>query len=884
MRKIQIVALTVLFSLLFSCCGVGIYASESAATVEADVTFLTALGIYSEADAMLYENENISREELASILSVFYGVTAEEYVTGTDFADVAENWSSGHIMTMVENGIMSGYEDGLFRPRELVTIDQVIKILVSMTGYNIKADAVGGFPNGYYKVAGELGILKNVSFADRSAAITKGEFSALLVNALKAPVLVQTTFGSENKFESDKDKTLLSERLDIYTTTGTVNAVGDTSLDYGSSAVGHLRIDSTDFLCNLDAGSYLGLDVKAYFRQAFDDYIGEILYLEVRDDSNVTIIPAEDILSATLTKVQYDDGRRTKSVSIPKDVVVVFNGKRLTFFTEKMLTPAMGELRFVDANHDGSYEYLMIDSALTYFVSDIVNEDNLVSVLDKTGKVSFKIDLASKDVSYQIFAGSRQAAISDLAAGQVLSVYADSVNLETGVVLNTSTMFKIYISDAVVDGVASVIDDDVVVIDEVSYPLAKDFVGGSYDILPGETQTFYLNYRGEVYAASSTVAASNYAILIQKDSGSNTGLTKKLRLRLFTAASEVLDLECVDKLSIDGYRQKSAADAASYLVKSAKTYAELTRMDPISGGVFQLVKYELNAEGKLRSVDTILENSHPAENDLKHSATAPDGNKNWFGASGCFNGLYGVSPETIFFSINGDVDDADSYTLTPYDGIYGTSSNLAFFNADDLNVAQVAVLRSGSKANLDTTEDINLMVVAEIIRKVNKEGDEATFISGLLLKSRTMAEIEVSDSALAEVTPQTGDFIRWVADRNGVATMIEKSMSPDGSGTYTKGDAPGGTFYSTVRLSYGRAARLSDGYLQQYYANVADPHYEPTRTYVVYGVFILDTQKKTIRPSSLSEIRTEEHYGTEGADMLGAYYRSGNMNTIIIYR
>lgn len=897
MKKTRITALAVVCILLFSCLSLPGFAQEglSAEQISEKTQFLTALGIYGEADAMEYENENISREELASILSVFYGVTADEYPAETDFADVAQSWSSGHIMTMVNHGLMNGYEDGLFRPNGLVTVEQAIKILVTMTGYDIQAGISGGFPNGYLKVANATGLLKNISFSDTSAAITKGELTALLTNALKVPLLVQTTFGGTDSYERDKEKTLLTDNLNIYYTEGTVKGFSGTSLDYAACAPGHLRIDTTDFLCGLEADIYLGLEVKAYFRQAQEESIGEVLYLETKNPDDVLVIPVEDIVSADLTKVEYNyDDRRTKTVLIPGDVVTVFNGKRLTFFTKEMLKPKMGELRFIDADHDGSYEYLLIEYAVTYFVDEVVHDGDSVTVKDKTGKLSFTIDTVDEEVSYWVFSGVKSVSLTDIPKNSVLSVFADSVDLTKGAVKKDSSFFKLYISSEVVEGTASSKDSETVVIDGVEYPLAGDFAGGDYDVRLGETQSFYLNRLGEVYAADNAASSeSSYALLVKQNSG--RGLDPVLALRMFTGKGQLLEVTCVDKPVIDGVRKNSRSEAESALKTAARRYAEATGITLPTDSIFQLVKYTLNADGKLKSLDTIVANAESSSDELTYYGTASY-SPYYYGGMGCFvpkgvtaDRRFGFGEDGIYFSVPGsDLENTDFYTIKTFSEIEDyPPSGLSFFDADDYGVSKICISHAGTTSDsaLGDSDDYNLMIIEKFVTKLNSEGSEGYFAKGMRLKTREMIEIEIDSGAslypagttMSDIKP--GDFIRWTNNRSNVATMIEKTMSPDGSGKYKAEHG----FLKTSRWSYGKALRFNGSVLQQEYNGDNGVITEPCRTAAVGGVYIYNTKKQTLSPGSLSDIKTAEHYGTD-ADMLGAYYRAGYMNTIIIYR
>ena len=276
-------------------------ASAATETHEDLLELMLDLGIYNTEDQMELGNETVIRGEMASVLSVFYGVTDLSYTVETNFKDVPANWVSGHIMTLVDNGIMNGYTDGLFRPDAAVTLEQVVKIFVSMTGYDMMAEIHGGFPNGYFRVAAEKGILDNISTTDKSRTITKAEFTRLLYNAMKGDILQMITVGDPAQYTINKGENLLSENLDIYTFEGRLEALPYVALGYADTALsGRVRISGINYDCAFDAYPYFGLEVKGYYRQADDDVIGTVLTMEERREGEGYItIAADDIVSVT---------------------------------------------------------------------------------------------------------------------------------------------------------------------------------------------------------------------------------------------------------------------------------------------------------------------------------------------------------------------------------------------------------------------------------------------------------------------------------------------------------------------------------------------------------------------------------------------------------
>lgn len=125
--------------------------------------------IVGDPDGNFRENDEITRAEFAAVLCRTMGCEADaqtENITQKKyFPDVpSEHWAAGYINFAYENKAISGFPDGNFYPEQPVTNEQVIKMLIAAWGYGDEAEANGGYPNGYMKVAKEHGILDTIEF------------------------------------------------------------------------------------------------------------------------------------------------------------------------------------------------------------------------------------------------------------------------------------------------------------------------------------------------------------------------------------------------------------------------------------------------------------------------------------------------------------------------------------------------------------------------------------------------------------------------------------------------------------------------------------------------------------------------------------------------
>ncbi|MBE6538827.1 MAG: VWA domain-containing protein [Ruminococcaceae bacterium] len=78
------------------------------------------------ADSTFRPNEYITRAELVKIATSFYGTSAGK---DTHFSDTSGHWANDFIEAARELGFIDGYGDGTFRPNQLVTRAEAMKII-----------------------------------------------------------------------------------------------------------------------------------------------------------------------------------------------------------------------------------------------------------------------------------------------------------------------------------------------------------------------------------------------------------------------------------------------------------------------------------------------------------------------------------------------------------------------------------------------------------------------------------------------------------------------------------------------------------------------------------------------------------------------------------
>lgn len=190
---------------------------------EKAVRRLVAFGIVGGyPDGTYKPEENVTRSQFAKIIVEALGLAdAVPAAQGkkTGFADVDQyvHWASGYIAVAAGEGLIKGYEDGLFRPEQPVSYAEALTMLVRALGYQDNFLA-GQWPGNYVAKAASVGITRGVKIpADAGVTATRGYVADLVNNTLDAKVVKVNKYNptiGQIEYE-ETDVTLLKDKLEI---------------------------------------------------------------------------------------------------------------------------------------------------------------------------------------------------------------------------------------------------------------------------------------------------------------------------------------------------------------------------------------------------------------------------------------------------------------------------------------------------------------------------------------------------------------------------------------------------------------------------------------------------------------------------------------------
>ena len=395
----------------------GVYSQET--TEEIEIEFdITATDEYKKLEAfgIFTEEENIagyttiSRGAFMSFAMKCYpGYEAFRDITEAvnPFIDVDENTMGYSAIIMAKYAeIISGDNGAEFRPDDDITLNEAIKILVSLLGNSGMAEQKGGYPTGYMAVANRLELLDGCEITD-AEHISASTFTKLLLNALDTEITEKKVFSinsagivTSRVYSSLDNTTLLQATFDIHYGEGVVKSNDVTSIN-GVSLIKKDMVeigDITYFEGETNAFNLIGYNTEYYYKPDKDGVEGELIYI-APFRSNVVktegryIVP-EGVSTTEFEYYKNEEAKKSTEVKISKSATLIYNGGQKTL-TAADLCPDNGNVTLIDNDNDNTYDVAVVMNYRTIQVSNISNIS--YNVLDSLGGQYISLDPESED-------------------------------------------------------------------------------------------------------------------------------------------------------------------------------------------------------------------------------------------------------------------------------------------------------------------------------------------------------------------------------------------------------------------------------------------------------------------------------------------------------
>lgn len=194
MKKQRIAALTTALCLALSLAALPASAADDSTRTET----IRALGIMAgDSSGDLGLGRAVSRAEFVTMMAAAspYKDTVGSGYGVSLFKDVkSTHWASEYIRLATEQGWMTGYVDGTFRPERTITLEEACTALLRLLGYDSK-DLAGSFPAAQLSKASALGLLDDVS-AQQGQTLTRQNCVDLFYDLLTAESSTGAVYGT----------------------------------------------------------------------------------------------------------------------------------------------------------------------------------------------------------------------------------------------------------------------------------------------------------------------------------------------------------------------------------------------------------------------------------------------------------------------------------------------------------------------------------------------------------------------------------------------------------------------------------------------------------------------------------------------------------------
>ncbi len=757
------------------------------------INLLSDLGLINGYEDGSFKPANtITRAEVAAIMVRMLGLEDSVVKGETIFTDVpADNWASGYINVAQTQGIIDGMGDGTFAPSAEVTYEQVVKMVMCALGYEPAAIKNGGYPAGYLKMAAtsKTGVTKGVSGTVGQAA-SRATVAKIVYNALEVELMDQETYTTGingDDYAVQEGHTVLSDYLELEKIDGVVVNTYLASVNYDKdedktveivvtknyeedatkdSDADYVKNDKYSFVAEgTDAAALLGYTVTAYVGSNDDD---DDAVFAITAKANKNFITAVDTEDGFDTKngafkdnskgqpcVNYFKSGSSKSATEAKLINtikgyvgnddelievdnIVINGflKSQTddaydeIKLDDSLLNEVDEVRFLDNNNDGDFEYVFVtkfgENGIEFQVEELDAEDLYISGKDDD------ISLDDEDKLIEIIKDGEVVGFDAIAVDDIVTILDTNANVMT-----------VQVSSAKVEGTVDEVDDDAYTIAGKEYKASVNVADPEKDVLTfdaGDEGVFFLNFEGKIAAqdTKSTIKGAEYVYIIDMDMDEGTFGDNSLLIKAVTAKGAVETLTVKSK-KVDIYTEESFED-----LTDEKVQEELNRILDAENGT--LAKIKTNAAGEIITFyfpgaeDFSAYDNYQKENDREYSES---------------KGKYGnlsLPTDAVVFNVDSTEEDLeDAVTVSTVGGVFENEGNYVFTAYGEDRDSIDCVVTTDADVTFDAEAPV--MVVTKT-SKTSYEDEETTKITGIMNGQLTSVVVDTDES----------DCTKWVTE------------------------------------------------------------------------------------------------------------------------
>lgn len=731
-------------------------------------------------------SEYVKRGNFCKIIAKAAGYAAYSN-SAQVFSDVGvENDCYGAVCALYKANILKGNTEGKFEPDAEITTTDAAVIMMRILGYELMAEANGGYPVGYTLTAKREGLFDGLEFV--AEKITLSEMARMVFNFLLIGRM-ESTYGANAVSRVVKNSNLMNSMYKLYFDSGIVEKNEITGLgEEEGCGNGRVQINGkTYFDKNNEASGLLGY--KTDFLYSDDDELS-IFQIYASSDNRVLRIEYDDIDKASDMTFRYDKGDGQKSVQIDFNSSVIWNGVGVPEINGLNFIPQYGELSLIDNNGDSKYDVVFVREYQNFRVKS--TDINPLRIYDSDGTV---LDFGSMDSSRcRIYKNGALTEAATIKADSVISVCMS----------RDSSYAELFITEEKIEGIVERISGDVIYVNGEAYEYSAEL---SEKIKSGETAALsvgdsldgYLDVKGRIaFLTEDPTNGYSYGFFIGFEEDGFGSLTVKV----LDQTGEIRDLSVKRNVIAD------TVTVAPEQLKDMLTASGKAKR--------QLIKFKANKNRKLNEIYLPSDTAQTDDRMLERFYSRAS--RIWRPSARSFDGKLAINEETIFFMVPIDVSkqtQAKNYTVTDLSVLQPDFSySVEAYDRQDADVATVAVVYTGGIGNIGATT--NISVITDVCLSIDKNGDTGlqlsyyyagTMRSAFVADTVTVDGDELSGSDLesSSLRPEVGDVYRMASDSDGKICIIERVLDiSEEDKTAGKSNPSSKTYNANPRTFYGK--------------------------------------------------------------------------------
>ncbi len=806
-------------AIMASCVAVPAFADEQPMLISANVgtVFPDVAGTESYADAVIMLNKlsiingyedgtfgpmnNVTRSEFAALLLRMLGMDQTAAPAENPFSDVNTFfWAAGTINAAKTMGIITGYEDGTFRPMNNVSYEEALTMIIRAIGYeNFSAPSQTVWYESYYNSAQKLGITKNAV----------GSLGTPATRSCIAQLIYDTLGVNTRKDGLVSNATIMEAYLGIYKEEGILASNTHTSLETPDINLKENEImimveDEDGDVKNVvykvqntkDYDDMLGANITFYYKPGKGSDYGEIVMCDVKKNTKQETVTASMIepSDSSATKLAYYRSESAKNVSyynIDSENVVIYNGKLYgdspaeSRFDDETMIPAVGQISLLNRDGDNDYDVLFIDSYDVYAVSSVTTSnykitDSITTPSSPRTKILNYTD-DSQIISF-VDVDGRPLSFSSIKKNKAICVKESNDNS------GTKLITVVIMGNPVNGEVKSRSSEGVTVgTKEYKYSPIAPWVSGSDSVAEpskGETYSFYLDINNEIFAyvaeEDTTKVSYGYIIGCEIEDGSGFGEESgKLQILTQTGSKTWVTLHSTSKINGDAVNGDVSGAMDGLMEASSDTYGV--------SDYRQVVKYStkiVKGETVIDELITVTDESGSgatAQNDklVMYNGFTRDEDTSFKTSTGNFDDSVYLSGAIVFVvPESGEADDFRKGSSSDFNR--NGSYKVEAFDMTTSKNAKVIVLYGASSA-FEVSYDTPLFRFDRVETAENIDAGETMDCVYGWENGEYGEDFETMywispDSEVDIAGLNEGDLVRFGADANGYVTLNEEDI------------------------------------------------------------------------------------------------------------